>query len=59
MAPSVSGIVPTPSASNILRRAGVTMPPSHGPQLSATTRAPGRRRASTWAVLFSTSLAHA
>ena len=57
--PSTSGMTPTPSDSNSRRRPGVTMPPSHGPQLIDTTRLPGRRRASTWAVLFSTSLAHA
>ena len=51
--------VHAPSDSNSRRRPGVTMPPSHGPQLIDTTRLPGRRRASTWAVLFSTSLAHA
>ncbi len=42
-----------PSPSNSFRRPGVTIPPSHGPQLIDTTRHPVRRRASTCAVLFS------
>ena len=40
-------------------RAGVTIPPSHGPQLIATVRQRGRARLSRWAVLLSTSLAAA
>ena len=58
-APSASGIRPTPSLSNSGRSAGVTMPPSQGPQLNETTRHSGSRRAWTWAHLLSTSLAAA
>ena len=58
-APAAGSINPTPSASNSLRRPGVTMPPFHGPQLTETTRHAGRCRDSRCANLLSTSLAAA
>jgi hypothetical protein len=44
---------------NAFLRAGVTMPPSQGPQLMAVTRHAGRGRASTRAILLRASLAMA
>ena len=43
-APASRGITPTPSCSNRRLSAGVTMPPSHGPQLTERTRQAGSCR---------------
>src|SRR5208282_3920364 len=58
-APSAGAISPRPSRSNIGFSAPVTIPPSHGPQLNATTRQAESRRAILWAHLFNHSLAAA
>ena len=59
-APSLaSPMTSMPSAENLLFSAGVTMPPSQGPQFTETTRHPSLRAASYCATLLSTSLAAA
>ncbi len=58
--PRFSGMSGTPRDSKRALSAGVTMPPSQGPQPMDATRQLGpRRRVSARATLFSTSLAMA
>ena len=57
-APTSSGMSGTPICSKCASSAGVTMPPSHGPQpIDAHHEAAPRRARSAAATLLSTSLA--
>jgi hypothetical protein len=57
-APPACGMRPMPWERKCARSCGVTMPPSHGPQLMERTRQVSPRRwASAWATLLRTSLA--